>query len=672
MYIYLRKNTLYVLLICFALTACSTPFKKAKKSYDQAKYQTAIDQFEDVLKKGDVPAKTNEYVAESYRQSGRISQAEPYYKAALDANSSEDNVRFYYAQALKANGKYEEAKQAFERYANSGGNTDFIKRAKQEVKNLGSINDLLNQKNYFRVENCTGVNSEVDEYAPVMYQDRLLFSANRKNEVYGGTGQGFSGIYGFDFDKQENCTGSSNIFSPQLSLSNAHEASPTFARDGSFVVFARSSTGEKGESDEVNLYIARNTEAGWSDSELLPYPVNISEKLYAESGVEQLRGSKGEYWTACPSITPDGKRLYFASNRQGGYGGTDIWVGDINSGGRVSNIRNLGNTINTAGDEFYPYVSDNGELYFASTGHSGFGGLDIFEAVRTDGVTTIKNLGTPINSSANDYGLVFKDNLSGYFASDREGGKGLSDVYTFIDETPDIKTVNYFLAIEVVGVDSSNPGVEYPLPQAQIGFFKGTKLKREDKLNDFTANEQGKTDKFPVELQTDYLATASAGAEYFKKDEEYTTRGKAISQEFLTKQDTDTTLMMKIVLQKIVVGNPDEYEYGGELEINFGFNKYDIRPDAEVILNEFAIFLKENPQIIVEISSHTDAVGSDENNLILSQSRAQSTVDYLISKGIDSARLTAKGYGEQKLKVDIQQASEENRRSEFRVIGIKK
>ncbi len=671
MYIFLKKYIFYALSLGLALTACSTPFKNAKKSYDRAEYQTAIGLFEKVLAEGESGSKVNEYIAESYRQSGRISEAEPFYKAALEANSSEDNVRFYYGYALKANGKYEEAKQVFERYSGSGGNTEFIKRAKQEVKNLESIDQLLNQKNYYRVENCTGINSEIDEYAPVLYQDRLLFSANRKNGTYSGTGQGFSGIYAFDFSNVENCTGSANIFSQQLSLSTANEASPTFARDGSFVIFARSSSGEKGESDEVNLYIARSTEAGWSDGELLPYPVNISEKLYTESGQEQLRGSKGDYWTACPSITPDGKRLYFASNREGGYGGTDIWMGDINAGGRVSNVRNLGNTINTAGDEFYPYVSDGGVLYFASNGHPGFGGLDIFEASRKEGVTTIKNLGAPINSSANDYGLVFKDDLSGYFASDREGGAGLSDIYTFVDETPDIKIVNYFLAIEVVGIDPKNPGVEYPLPQAKVEFLEGTKLRKEDKLNDFTANEQGKIDKFPVELHTDYLAIANAGAEYFKKEEEYTTRGKAIAQEFLTRPETDTVLTMKIVLEKIVISDPDTYEYGGELEINFDFGKYDIRTDAAVILDEFVIFLKENPQIIVELSSHTDAVGSDENNLILSQNRAESTVAYLVSKGIEPERLKAKGYGEQKLKVDTQQANEENRRSEFRVIGIK-
>ncbi len=672
MRIFLKNNLFFCLLMGLVLSACSTPFKKAKKSYDKAEFQTAIKQFEEALKKSDSPAKVNQYIAESYRQSGRIKEALPYYKAALDANSSEDDVRFYYGYALKANGKYEEAKQAFERYANSGGNTEYIKRARQEVKNLGSIDEILNQKNYYRVENCTGINSEVDEYAPVIYQGRLLFSANRKKDVYSGTGQGFSGIYAFDFNDEQNCKGTDNLFSPQLTRLRANEASPTFAKDGSFVIFARSSSGEKGESDEVHLYISRNAESGWTEPEILPYPINISEKLYRESGEEALRGSKGEYWTACPQITPDGKRIYFASNRQGGYGGTDIWVGDINAGGRISNVRNMGNTINTAGDELFPYVSDGGVLYFASNGHAGLGGLDIFEAVRQGGNTVIKNMGAPINSSADDYGLTFKDEMNGYLVSNREGGKGLADIYKFRDETPDIKIVNYFLAIEVVGIDPRKPNEEFPLPQAQVEFLKGTKRNKEEKLNNFTTDAQGKVSPFPVELQTDYLAIASAGADYLKSEEEYTTRGKAIAQEFLTKPETDTVLTFKIVLEKIIPQDSTIYTPGKELEINFDYNKADIRTDAAVILDEFVIFLKENPQIVVELSSHTDAVGTNESNLLLSQRRAESTVRYLVSKGIAADRLKAKGYGEENLKIDTQQAEERNRRTEFRVIGIKK
>ncbi len=672
MHIFFKSNISLCLLISLLLAACSTPFKKAKKSYDKAEFQTAIGQFEEALKKGDSPAKINQYIAESYRQSGRIKEALPYYKAALDANSSEDDVRFYYGYALKANGSYEEAKQAFERYASSGGNTEYIKRARQEVKNLGSIDEILNQKNYYRVENCTGINSEVDEYSPVLYQNRLLFSANRKKDVYAGTGQGFSGIYAFDFSDEENCIGTDNVFSPQLSRLTANEASPTFAKDGSFVIFARSSAGEKGESDEVHLYISRNTESGWTDPEILSYPVNISEKLYRESGIEALRGSKGEYWTACPHITPDGKRIYFASNRQGGYGGTDIWVGDINAGGRISNVRNLGNTINTAGDELFPYVSDGGVLYFASNGHSGLGGLDIFEAVRQDGKTTIKNMGSPINSSADDYGFTFKDEMNGYLVSNREGGKGMADIYKFKDETPDIKIVNYFLAIEVVGIDPRKPEQEFPLPQAQVEFLRGTKRNKEEKINSFTTDAQGKVAPFPVTLQTDYVAIASAGADYLKSEEEYTTRGKAIAQEFLTKPETDTVLTFKIVLEQIIPEDSTVYTAGKELEINFDFNKADIRPDAAVILDEFVIFLKENPQIIVELSSHTDAVGANESNLLLSQKRAESTVNYLVGKGIETDRLKAKGYGEENLKVATQQAEERNRRTEFRVIGIMK
>ncbi|NJL12471.1 MAG: OmpA family protein [Microscillaceae bacterium] len=667
----MQKFILFAFLLLLA--ACATPLKQGKKSFDRAEYQTAIQFFEQARKKGESPARTNALLAEAYRLSNRIREAEPYYQAALTANANEEEVRFYYGYALKANGKYAEARQAFERYANSGGNTDYVKRAKQEVKNLAQIDELRNRTTYYKVIHCPEINTDEAEFAPVLYQDRLLFSSTRKEGTYAGTGQGFAGIYAFDFTNEENCQGTSQIFSPQLSRGGTNEASPTFARDGSFVVFARSSRGDKGESDEVNLYISRNTEAGWAEAEILPYPVNISEKLYDQGGLEQLRGSKGEAWTSCPSITPDGKRIYFASNRAGGYGGTDIWVADINAGGRISGVRNLGNTINTPGDELFPFVSDEGVLYFASNGHPGLGGLDLFEAIREGGKTMIKNMGAPLNSPADDFALVWKDERRGYFSSNREGSKGDDDIYQFIDETPETKTVNYFLAIEVVGFDPNDPAKkEYPLSNARLDFLQGTMRNRGEKLHNFTADEQGKVGKFPIQLHQDYLVLANAGEEYFKQEVEYTTRGKAIPHELLINPVTDTTLYLKITLEKIVVTEDTVYVPGKELEINFDFNKADIRPDAAVILDEFAIFLKENPQVIVELSSHTDAVGTDYNNELLSQRRAESTVDYLVEKGIEPDRLKAKGYGERFLKIQTQEAEEQNRRTEFRVIGIKR
>lgn len=651
-------------LILLLMGACATPFKKGLKSFEQAKYEEAIKYFEEAqAEKGKETAATEYYIAESLRKSNRIGEAESHYKKALDANSNEDNARFFYAYALKANGKYEEAKQRFELYTRNPGSPEYLKLAQNELKSFDKIKEILDTKTYYEVENCEGLNTASGEFAPMPYQNKLLFSATRKPDTYLGNGQGFAGIYATD---AQNWQQEADKFDEKIFMDGVNEASPTFAHDGSFMIFARSSNGDKGGSNEVDLYIARYNfdEKTWEEPEIMPYPVNINETLY-KTGVESLRGSRGDYWTACPEITPDGKRLYFASNRPGGYGGTDIWVGDLSTGGRVTSIRNIGNTVNTPGDELFPFVSNEGVLYFASNGHVGIGRLDIFEAIRIDGRVQIKNMGVPLNSRADDFALVFSDDSTGFFASNREGGKGDDDIYQFRDVTPDKKLVNYFLTVEVVGIDPTDTTkTETPLKDVQLRVFQGNEFKRGNKLQELVSTAAGKTDTFAVAMPEDYLITADAGLEYFKKELDYTTSGKALPKELLSKPETDTVLVAKIVLEKIVK------EVAYKIEINFDFNQARIRPDAAAELDKFVTFLKDNPQIDVELGSHTDAVGSFENNLTLSQRRADSTVAYLVKKGINAQRLTAKGYGESQLKIDTQEANEANRRTEFKIVNI--
>ena len=310
-------------------------------------------------------------------------------------------------------------------------------------------------------------------------------------------------------------------------------------------------------------------------------------------------------------------------------------------------------------------------LYFASDGHPGLGVLDIFEATRRDGKTEILNLGVPINSEYDDFALIFRDQKTGYFTSNRPGGKGDDDIYEFEDKTPETKIVNYFLAIKVVGVDpTDSTQTEVPLSDAKIQFFEGSKLHRNKKLNDFATNNNGYVSAFPIELHKNFLLVVDAGDDYLKKDEEYNTYGVAIDPKDLVKYETDTTLEAKVVMTKIVVNKPEDFGY--EIEINFDFDKYDIRPDAAIELDKFSVFLKENPQIDIELGSHTDAVGTEVKNQILSQNRARATFEYLVSKGINPERMTYKGYGETKLKENIQGPSEINRRTEFKITRVNK
>lgn len=664
----IKSLSLFILLLS-VFFSCSTPFKQGKKNYDQAKYNNAIGHFKEALAKSNSKALVNKYIGESYRLSNRLVDAEPFYEAALNANSSDDKVRFYYAQALKANGKYDEAKKRFELYSKTGGNTDLIRLAKAELKNFDKIRELLTKKTYYEVENLDNINTDGQEFAPVLFQDQFLYTASQKEGVYYGDGNQFSGLYVYEFSNKERFEGQARKFDPAIHLEGTNEGTPAFSKDGNFVIFARSSTGEKGESDESHLYISRRSESGWSEPEILPYPINISKKLYEEGGVEELNGSRGNYTSFTPTITPDGKRLYFASNRPGGYGGLDIWRADIR-GTRITNVRNLGRTVNTPGNELFPYVSDEAVLYFASDGHPGIGQLDIFEAIRTKGRISIKNMGKPLNSEADDFAFVYDTDTTGYLSSNRQGGKGGDDIYRFTDITPDRKTVNYFLQINVVAFNPEDSTTK-PFPEANVEVFTGTETDLGEKLYTLLTNQEGIAQTIPVQTKSDYLVSARGTPEYLVEKVEYTTRGKVIPHELLQEipeYEIDTTLTLEVQLEKIVVSENITYE----IEINFDFDSDVIRPDAARELDKFVIFLKDNPQIDIELGSHTDAVGTDLDNLDLSQRRAESSTQYLISQGIDSRRITAKGYGESNLKVDTQDAEEQNRRTEFKIINVRK
>ncbi|MCU0443671.1 MAG: OmpA family protein [Microscillaceae bacterium] len=668
------KSSLYKIGIVgglwLGLWACGGPLKNVKKTFNKAEYNKTIAQLNELKNGGMNTEEVNRLLGESYRRSNRIQEAEKFYRAALDLNSNNDTVRYYYAQALKANGKYQEASKQFETYSKTGRNSEFIRQARNEVQNFKKVEELLNKKTYYEVKNCEGINTNAAEFAPSIYYDKILFSSTRKSGIYEGTGASFAGIFAHKIQDWDNCSGVTEPFNEKIMLEGVNETSPTFAPDGSFMIFARSGSGKKNESAEVDLYISRKTDDGWSEPEILPYPININRNL-AEAGNDNLKGSKENVWTACPFIRPDGKRLYFASNRKGGgYGGVDIWQADIN-GSRIVNIRNLGRDINTAGNELFPVVSDEGELYFASDGHPGFGGLDMFKAVRKQGATTIQNLGAPMNSRSDDFGMIFKTDTTGYFTSNREGGKGDDDIYSFRDITPDKKILRYFLKIQVVGIDPTDKTKkEVPLGSAKIDFFAGNKFNKEKKLNDFTTKEDGKTDKFGVEVPANFAIAVDAGDDYFRDEFDYSTFGRSIAQDAVKddpRVEIDTTFETKVIMEKIVV---DVDTVVRQIDINFDYNKADIRPDAMRILDEFVDFLQKNPQIDVEMGSHTDAVGTEQNNLMLSQRRADSTVAYLVQKGIAPNRLNPRGYGESKLKVNTQEANEENRRTEMKVIRI--
>lgn len=642
-----------VLASLFFVTSCSSNFKLGKKKYDLHEYHEAIKFFEKAEASGHPQKETHFYIAEAYRMSNQMRKALPFYQKAIEAHSREDEARFHYAECLKFMGKYKEAHVLYERYAKNGKNYKLRKKARTEIKSIEKLEEMVKEEHHYTITNCQGLNTKNAEFSPMIHKGKMVFTSARKETIFSGNGAAYLGIYAHKFDHPTKFQDEATLYEDDIHHATEHDASPTFAHNGSFMIFARSGNQKKGRKT-TDLFISRRQPDGtWGEAELMEI-------------------SSDKAWDACPSISPDGKRLYFSSDRKGGAGGNDIWMASLTSSGRAFGVRNLGRQINTSHSEKFPYVDNHGKLYFSSTGHWGLGGLDLFVATRRNGKIQVKNLGVPFNSPADDFGIIYNTDSTGYFSSDREGGKGGDDIYHFLDQTPDTKDFRYFLAIDVAAEDTVTQE-DIPLPSSKVEIYEGTILNKK-LIHTFTADAKGHIKEFAVKPKVEYVIKAGntiSKVQYITKEEAYSMFGREADQEDpkYKKAVNDIHLQTTVYLEPIIPGITEF-----EAIIFYDFARWEIRSDAAKELDERVLtFLRDNPKLIVELGSHTDARGTDQNNLILSQKRAKSAVDYLISKGVDSERIRAKGYGETDLKIPKATTEEQhqtNRRTTIKVLGI--
>lgn len=640
------RVTIFFVLIGLLALACSTE-KKATKAFVRGEYQNAIDLFK--KSKPREPGKANYFIAESYRLSNRIKDAEAYYAKAGGRGIDKDSIQFYYAQSLKANAKYDEAKKELEELQNRTNNEKLKDRARAEIDGLGYLANLRQKPSYFRVKNLDLLNSPASEYAPAYLNNELYYTSSRGNgKIYEATGTPFTNLFkvasrGANVDIATVAPLPANI-----NTENVNNGCVAFSPDGKIMVFAKGNSGKRKGGEDVDLYMARFRNGVWSEPLIITGSVNSPK-----------------YWDSTPAFSPDGRTLYFASNRDGGYGGTDIYAAQMDSRGRFSRIRNLGPEINTPGNESFPYVAEDAKLYFASDAHPGFGALDIFVVKRASGKTTIENLGEPVNSSADDFGIFLVRPDRGFFTSNREDGKGDDDVYTFVNEDPDLKVVNYYLA-----------GVTYtPDKEGKLQILPNTKVSILDEnsniMQDYITGNDGKF-LFRVYENEDYNLIGELDG-YLIRRQAYTTKGKSVDLQTLKELVTNITLDTVVVLDKIELNKIFVLE-----NIYYDFNKYNIRQDAAFELDKLVQLLIDNPEIKIELSSHTDSVDTDEYNIFLSQKRAESAVEYIVKNGISPDRLVAKGYGESKPiarntnpnGTDNPIGRQKNRRTEFKILEI--
>jgi len=656
-----KYSILFLLGIFF--TSCHTDKlsnKKALKHFDKGEYELTIKELLPLAQKGFQLDQTNFLLGESYRLSNRITQSLPYYQQAQAKGYTDKMLPYYMAMSAKSIGNYELTKSYLSEFVKSKPSRLYQIKSEIELENLVQIPDLLKKQSPVTIQALTG-NTSKTEFDAKKIGDELIFTSSSKPEIYKNNGLPFLGIVKAPL-KNPGEIGNQSIFSSALFKENANDGTPAFTKDGSTVVFARGNTGKsKDPSPDVDLYMSKKTGNAWSEPERL----SISDSLA---------------WDGSPSFSADERTLYFSSNRRGGKGGVDLYRVPIDNSGRFGRPINLGSTINTPGDELFPYVSANGKLYFSSDGHPSIGGLDLFVASRNESEIIVEHLGIPINSIGDDFAISFSDSTQGYISSNRPGGKGDDDIYFFkstgsedrwwttapppVIDTLNKKIVNYFVQVKVVD-PSGNP----------IDSVKINVRKNGQTLSNEKTNKKGFIELIDM-AENDELVFKCDKEDFITVRSSFSMEGKTIPESLLKKEITDTTFQVIITMDRPEIGKEISKLY----EINsiyYDLDKADIRTDAAEELDKIVQFLTDNTQMNLELGAHTDARASTGYNLKLSQRRAESAVNYIIRRGITKDRIKPKGYGESQLINECsdgvecpEEMHQQNRRTEFKIIKI--
>lgn len=678
--------------------------------------------YEDIASKGKANADDYRRLALTYRRMGDGRSAMSAYNRLMALGPAKPSDMLAYADLLRREGKYEEA---MEWYGNYAAVVPDDARVQTYLKDPRLFSRLLADTNSATIRTVP-INSPQADLGMTVLEELLVFSSAR--------GEGVGGRRAYSWDEEPYL----NLYSALLKGETAEE--PMVMRKDVNTRFHDGTASY--DSLGKRLYFTRNN---WhygveqrSARKELNLGIYYSDVVTGEFGQPEwgpvilFDHNDPDHNLGHPCVSHDGRHLYFVSDRPGGFGGTDIWVCE-NLGNQWGSPRNLGPRVNTSGDEMFPYIDRNGWLYFASDGHPGLGGMDLFRTRLAEaGPGNVFNLGYPMNTRHNDHGLILINDTTGFFSSDRPGGMGSDDIYGCTIRPPMIHIAgivvdkhtrepiegatillkdaegrqvkryqletepggrfrieaeyhqNYLLVasrtgyfqgempiatdtdpledivVELVKYDYAAEGVVFngetgqPMEGATVVLENGAGME----LARMTTGADGRY-QFALEPASDYRLKADRDG-FFKQSVRISTKGKPSAVIY-----TDFTLFP---LKKDMVVRLDN--------ILYDYNKWNIRPDAALELDKLVATLLDNPNVKIELSSHTDCRGKDAYNMGLSEKRAKSAVDYIISKGIGKDRIRSKGYGKSKPEVDCECAkcSEEqhqrNRRTEFKVLDL--
>jgi len=631
------KTRILVLTLVLISSLSFSQTKLADKFFDNFAYVKAIELYEKAIEKGDNSAHVLTRLGDAYYNNSKSDKAAYWYGKALKEHKKIDAEYLYkYIQSLRSIGNYKEADKWFKKLTS-------IQQGDSRLKGYNpdevDLYNKLTAKNEIivTVENLP-FNSKNSDFGSYVHDNTLYFASSRGDteKVYNWNKEPFLDLFQISVNEENNILsfGSPSDIDAENVNTDYHEASIVITNDGKTLYFTRDNINKRNRlnydkegTTHLKIYKATLVNKQWSNAVELPF----NDEVYS---------------TGHPALSVDNKTLYFVSDRDGGIGQTDIYSVVINKNGTYGKPKNLGEKINTEGREMFPFISKDSTLYFSSDGYLNLGLLDIFKSnILKEDRSEPENMGAPYNSGYDDFAF-FTDstNQKGYFSSNRPDGKGGDDIYSF-------NAIQCKQEIKGVVIDD----------RTNI-LLTGVTIKLIDEtgkvIEEVVTKEDGKY-YFEVDCNKKYNVIGSKPD--YKDDQ------KSIETDFDNEKVNiaDLSLIPLIIDSQIVI-NP----------IFFDFDKSNIRTDAQYELENIVDVLRKHPTMIIKIESHTDSRGRDKYNMKLSDNRAKSTGDYLISRGVDASRIeSAIGYGETELlnkcanRVKCtEEEHQENRRSYFYII----